>query len=120
VKLILLSPVGIDGPLVLSPDATANTGIPPTTSVKRPSKFSDGLLGYLWARYHITPLAIIRLTGPLMPLAITAFVHSSNLYDWIGEDKELRRLVRKYTYALVRHRSSAEALMPCFISKFIS
>jgi len=117
-KLILLSPVGIDGPWPSRLGTEGVTQSDPTSSKRRPKKFGEAFFQYMWAKHHITPLAMIRLSGPLLPWVIGAFVYSSSLYDWIGEDRELRLRVARYTYALVRDRSSADVLMPCFISMY--
>lgn len=116
-KLILLSPVGLDSEreLIGIPILDGSHTAIPDSSGK--TSLIERVIEYVWKKYHRTPIALIRLGGPLLPWAIRSFVSSSNLFDWIADDKKLRKLVWHYTYGLIRRPSSAEVLMPYFISE---
>lgn len=111
-KLVMVSPVGLESQL--SPSQTGETV---STKSVRTYTTTEKIIEYFWTKHHLTPLSIARLAGPLLPYAVRAFVHTSEMYRWARGDKKLRKYAWMYAYAMIRHRSSAETLMPCFISE---
>lgn len=109
--------MGLDSPASSGPTSQPANSEKHIPAPRQPKNLAESLIVYAWARYYVTPLSIIRLTGPMLPWVIGAFVRLSNLYGWVGKDKKLRRLIGRYTYGLIRRPSSAETLMPCFISE---
>lgn len=108
----MISPVGLESQLSRTQKRESGS-----TQSTRTYTTSEKIIEHLWTKYHLTPLSIARLAGPLLPYAVRAFVHTSDIYRWTREDKKLQKHAWVYAYAMIRHRSSAETLMPCFISE---
>jgi pimeloyl-ACP methyl ester carboxylesterase len=103
-KLILLSPVGLTSSSAEEPDT------------KHEEALVDAIIGYIWCKWQITPLALARAVGPiLLPRLIKAFVQKTNLFATVEPND--RKALWQYIYSLVRVKSSMEYLMPLCIRK---
>lgn len=99
--------MGLTRPITAQPDQKDDTAL------------ADAMIGYLWCKWQVTPLALARGAGPgLLPLLIKTFVQKTDLFASV--DRGTRKALWKYIYSLVKVKSSMEYLMPLCIRKSIS